>query len=120
MPKEKQKKDERDQDRDKRLVMWSGVSFFMFLIVFLWFLNIRSVLSNTDSNNTSQFNLKEFSEEFNKTFEGIRETMEALEEEEEEEVESVSVEKEEEIDKENITALKGILEASSSTTTINN
>lgn len=119
MPKEKQKKDERDQDRDKRLVMWSGVSFFMFLIVFLWFLNIRSVLSNTDSNNTSQFNLKEFSEEFNKTFEGIREKMEALEEEEEE-VKNVSQEKEEEIEKEDIAVLREILEGTSSTTTINN
>lgn len=34
-------------EREKRLIMWAGVSFFMVLIIFFWFLGIKYVFKQT-------------------------------------------------------------------------
>lgn len=123
MSKEKKAKDK--DEKDKHLVMWTGVAFFMFLIAFLWFMNIRTVFSNIgpgDNAETSQFDFNEISEEFNKSFEEIKEVMDELNEQilkdEEKEIKSVSNNKEESIDIESIEALKEKLEATTSTSTL--
>ena len=122
MPKEKKTKDK--DEKDKRLVMWTGVAFFMFLIVFLWFLNIRTVFSNASfgiGNKDSKIDFDEISEEFNKSFEKVKETMDELNKmvaEEKEDLKTASGSKEEEINIEDIEALKEKLEATTSTSTV--
>ena len=106
------------EEKDKRLVMWSGVIFFMILIIFLWFLNTRKVFSLIgDNGKENNFDVSEATEEFNKAFEELSEKMNAMSQqlmattslEEEQEV----VKKDEDINKESIEALKEKLEASS-------
>jgi hypothetical protein len=47
-------------ERDKRLIMYSGVSFFMLLIVFFWIINIKQVFKQTAANSQTNNSLAEF------------------------------------------------------------
>jgi len=77
---DKKNKDLEKEERDKRLVMWTGVSFFMFLIVFLWFLNTKTVFFNiSNTPKQSQFNIDQVSKEFDNIFKEAEEQMKELE-----------------------------------------
>ena len=77
------KKDKQDLaaglTHDKRLIMWSGISFFMVLILLFWFLNIKNVFRNIkDSSSPSQFSWSEISDEFDKTMKQIKQGVDEL------------------------------------------
>jgi len=62
-------------ERDKKLMMWAGVCFFMVLILFFWIINIKSVFNIKEVNNVnnkSQFNWQEITDNFNKTMDEIK------------------------------------------------
>lgn len=122
MPKEKKKQKPGKEERDTRLVMWTGVCFFMFLIVFLWFLNIRNVFINVSYGEPSQFSIDKFSKEFSKAFEEAKTRMDALSQENvlgEEEKED-TLENEEGVSQGDVEALKEKLEISSTSSTSTN
>jgi hypothetical protein len=62
------KKDPVNVEKQKQMIMWVGVTFFMVVIVFFWLFNISSVFKTqvrpTDS---QQFNLDEISARFSET-----------------------------------------------------
>lgn len=77
------KKDKQDSAvdlaRDKKLIMWSGISFFMILILLFWFLNIKNVFRNIkDSSSPSQFSWSEISDEFDETMKQIKQGINEL------------------------------------------
>lgn len=77
---DKKNKTPEKEERDKRLVMWTGVSFFMFLIIFLWFLNTRTVFFNiNNAPKENQFNLEQVSQEFDNILEEAGERIEDIE-----------------------------------------
>ncbi len=45
----------REAEKYKNLIMWSGVSFFMILIVFVWTLNIKKILNAGVAENLASF-----------------------------------------------------------------
>lgn len=66
--------------RDKRLILISGVTFFMVLIVSVWFINIREVFNSVpayDEDDTT-FSWKELSEEFKDNIEQMKEEIEEI------------------------------------------
>lgn len=66
-------------DRDKRLVMWSGVAFFMILIVVAWIFNARNIFKRPEAENTgNEINWVKTMEEFNKTMESVKSGMSSL------------------------------------------
>lgn len=75
----KEKRQITREERDKRLVMWTGVSFFMILIVFLWFINTKKVFNRINENNKIQnIESSEVSDKIDKTFEEIKEKLNIL------------------------------------------
>jgi hypothetical protein len=71
--------DENKEDKEKKLVMWTGVSFFICLIALLWFLNLENVFSGADSSSRSKYDIDEISREFNRAFDEVKMKMEELE-----------------------------------------
>ncbi len=104
---------EKKEEKEKRLVMWTGISFFMCLIVFLWILNIRNVFSRVDDSSRIKHNIiGEISQEFNQAFKEVKIKMEALQGpniSDETGINSGDI-----IGEKNITSLKEKLEATSS------
>jgi cytoskeletal protein RodZ len=49
-------------ERDKRLMMWSGVVFFMILISFFWLYNTKQVFQKTSRENRTDFSFSNWSE----------------------------------------------------------
>jgi len=62
-------------ERDKTLMMWAGVSFFMVLISAFWVLNIKSVFKGTKEarENPQKFEWEKITNEFDQTIEQIKE-----------------------------------------------
>ncbi len=56
-------------EKNKRLVMWSGVTFFMLAIVIIWAINIKSVFKAAPETAGSDFNWEEISENFSRSME---------------------------------------------------
>jgi hypothetical protein len=46
-------------EREKMMVMWSGVTFFMLLIVFFWFYNLKQVIENNHLKRADNVSLEE-------------------------------------------------------------
>jgi len=113
----KENKEEQSERREKRLVMWVGVTFFMILILFLWSLNIKRVFKriNGDNNHKTE-SIQESLVEFNKTFDRLKSDMKEANDEFQkltDKDQQESVKDNENINKKNIEALKEKLEASS-------
>ncbi len=95
-PKKKTKKQPQDVkqsdpekiERDKRLMMWAGVTFFMVLIFGVWIFNIKNVfktIENTDTNSSAVQEWDKIADEFSATLEKVKEGMAELKEVETEE-----------------------------------
>ncbi|MDD5071140.1 MAG: hypothetical protein PHQ42_00130 [Patescibacteria group bacterium] len=67
-------------ERDKKLMMWAGVSFFMVLIFAGWVLNMRSVFRGAKEarNNYRQFEWDKLTGDFGQTIEQIKKGLEEL------------------------------------------
>lgn len=68
-------------EREKRLIMWSGVSFFMLLFVFIWAFNVKSVFEkemSLEQSNQEQFDVKEISDKFNQTLKEVSQNLAKL------------------------------------------
>ena len=75
-------------ERDKRLMMWAGVTFFMVLIFGAWVFNLKNIFKtteNTDINNSAVQEWDKIADEFTKTLEKVKEGMAELKEIETEE-----------------------------------
>ncbi|MFA4833240.1 MAG: hypothetical protein WC619_00145 [Patescibacteria group bacterium] len=62
-------------ERDKKLMMWAGVSFFMVLISAFWILNIKSIFKEMKvaKENPQKFEWEKITNEFDQTIEQIKE-----------------------------------------------
>jgi len=56
-------------EKNKRLVMWSGVTFFMLAIIIIWAINIKSVFKAAPETAGSDLNWEEISENFSRSME---------------------------------------------------
>lgn len=66
-------------ERDKRMIMWCGVAFFMILIVVVWIFNARNIFKQPEAANTgNEINWVKMMEEFNKTMESVKGGMSGL------------------------------------------
>jgi hypothetical protein len=67
-------------ERDKKLMMWAGVSFFMILILGFWVLNIKSVFKGATEarENPQKFEWGKITNEFDQTIEQIKEGLNEL------------------------------------------
>lgn len=105
------------EEKDKRLVMWSGVIFFMILITFLLFLNTKKVFSRINRTNIEgSSDINEVSERLNKTFEELKKEMNIMTQQigvVSEELKEETISEDKNINKKSIEALKEKLEASS-------
>ncbi len=80
--------DSERMERDKRLMMWAGVTFFMVLIFGAWVFNLKNIFKtteNTDINNSAVQEWDKIADEFTKTLEKVKEGMAELKEIETEE-----------------------------------
>jgi len=67
-------------ERDKKLMMWAGVSFFMVLILAFWILNIKNIFKETKEarENPQKFEWGKITDEFGQTIEQIKEGLTEL------------------------------------------
>jgi len=78
--------DDKKVGQDKKLMMWTGVIFFMALILFVWVLNIKNVFETKPSKNIDNSVVEEwndFTEEFSKTWDKVRQDLDKFREAEE-------------------------------------
>jgi len=71
-------------ERDKRLMMWAGVAFFMVLIFGVWIFNLKNIFKTTEIKNTNNSAVQEWdkiADEFSKTLEKVKEGMAELKDE---------------------------------------
>jgi hypothetical protein len=77
--KEKVKKavDPEKEERDKRMIMWLGIAFFMVLIIGFWFYNINSIFrtSNLADKQVSDFDWEKIKNEFKKATDEVKKNM---------------------------------------------
>ncbi len=66
-------------EKDKRMIMWTGIIFFIVLIIGLWLMNIKSILrinsSSQSKDASSQINWDSFRDELNKTMTQIKQNL---------------------------------------------
>lgn len=66
-------------ERDKRLIMWTGVTFFMVLILFVWITNTKKIFNTISTNeDVEEFNWDEIRKGFDETMNDFKEGMEEL------------------------------------------
>jgi len=64
-------------DQDKKMIMWSGITFFMVLIIGFWLFNIKTIFK-TDSNTANgnqQFNWNNIKGELNQTMAEVKKNL---------------------------------------------
>jgi hypothetical protein len=61
-------------NQDKRFMMWSLVSFFMVLIIFLWFMNLDNILRHDVKNDIQNKHLSDAKAELEKTFAEVKDS----------------------------------------------
>jgi len=68
------KHDEEKVEREKRLALWAGVAFFMFLVIFVWIVNFKNNFKIIDNNTNIQnaAELKEIMGDFSKVIKETR------------------------------------------------
>ncbi len=61
-------------ERDKRLILWSGVTFFMVVIFVFWIFNLKQTFKQIESSNSQnqEFNLNKITDDFSKTMEEMK------------------------------------------------
>ncbi len=77
-------------ERNKRMVMWAGVTFFMILILAFWIFNLKTVFRapvNNASSPQQEFSWSEMTDEFKSTMEQMRKDLDEFSASEETEVE---------------------------------
>ncbi|MDP3043144.1 MAG: hypothetical protein Q8N21_01965 [bacterium] len=68
-------------EREKKLIMYTGIAFFMILIVSVWIFNIKNVFESTKAktgDNTARVQLNEITDEFSKNMEQIKEGLKEI------------------------------------------
>ena len=95
------------QEKDKQLIMWSGITFFMILIMFIWVFQIRHSISQTKLENNSQ-KTEEWKEVFSDLEKNISDLKRDLEK-----VKEFSEEPKEEFDEKLIEKIKNDIVSSS-------
>ncbi|MBU4257097.1 hypothetical protein KKC04_01650 [Patescibacteria group bacterium] len=68
-------------EREKGLIMYTGITFFMILIISVWIFNMKSVFKSTKAktgDNTAQAQLNEITDEFSKNMEQIKEGLKEI------------------------------------------
>jgi hypothetical protein len=80
-----------EEERDKKILLWSGISFFMVMIVILWSFNIKSTFCSIERDQgashtsaaTEQESIDDIVEEIKGEFESVKEAFEEQERERE-------------------------------------
>ncbi len=68
-------------EREKKLIMHTGIAFFMILITSVWIFNIKNVFESAKTNtgdNTAQLQLNEITDEFSKNMKQIKQGLEEI------------------------------------------
>ncbi len=68
-------------EREKKLIMYTGIAFFMILIVSVWIFNIKNVFESTKAktgDNTARVQLNEITDEFSKNMEQLKQGLEEI------------------------------------------
>jgi hypothetical protein len=66
-------------EKEKRIVMWSGVAFLMLAIIIIWFLNIRNVFrAIPQSNAGDSLDWKEITDNFSKSMDEAKSSFEEI------------------------------------------
>ena len=71
-------------ERGKRLIMWTGVIFFMVLICSVWIFNLKNVFRTNQIKNTNNSVVEEWdkmADEFGKSWEKVKQGMDELKDE---------------------------------------
>lgn len=68
---EKRKAVESKSERDKVFILWSGVIFFMLLILFFWYLNFKNNLEKTERGQNN-VNWTQVGSDFNTTMDSMK------------------------------------------------
>jgi len=65
------------KERDKRMILWAGVSFFMILIFAFWIFNLKQTFKRIESENTGgdDFEWSRISDDFSKTMGEMKENL---------------------------------------------
>jgi type II secretory pathway component PulM len=69
-------------ERDKRMILWTGVTFFMAVIFIFWIFNLKSTFKQIESENVgdSDFNWNEITDGFGKTMDEMKENLAEIKE----------------------------------------
>jgi len=69
-------------ERDKKLLMWIGVTFIMSIVLVVWIYNLKSMFREQASQNQTgkELNIDQISEQFNKTMEEVSKDLNKLNE----------------------------------------
>lgn len=107
-------------ENDKRLIMWAGVIFFMAIILVLWVLNISTIFKNTTSKKGENgLNFDKITENYNKTLDELSQNLNKINSVSQNvqlnasgtvDMVKASGEKDQALDKEDISALKQKIE----------
>jgi hypothetical protein len=66
-----------NHEQKKTLMIWS-IGIVMFLVLFFWFFNLRSIISANQSKNKSSFDWTDFKTQMNKNIDDIGNELSAL------------------------------------------
>jgi|GEM_PF-2074533 len=109
------------EDQSKRLVIWTGVSFFMMLILIVWAYNMKNVFVQTAadlSDKNEQVNLDKITDDFKKSFGEVKNNMAGLKNLKDELMKKETASTSLEVRSENIEMLKEKLEGLSGAATM--
>jgi len=67
-------------EREKRMVMWSGVTFFMLLIVFFWFYNLKQIIESNRLESANNVSLEEITGDMGDKFIQMKKEMTKIKE----------------------------------------
>jgi len=73
--------EEEKEEKNKKIIMWSGVTFCMFLACLVWILNIDSILASSSKNLNDKKNGKDLNnivEDINVNFEKVKKEFEKI------------------------------------------
>ncbi len=70
------------QERDKKILLWSGVSFFMVMIFLLWIFNMQSIFKGVEQDKNKSFfsNFSINQESTNQTVDQIKNKLNSIKE----------------------------------------
>ena len=65
------------KERDKRMILWAGVSFFMILIFAFWIFNLKQTFKRIETENTGgdDFEWSEIADDFSKSMSEMKENL---------------------------------------------